>query len=90
MNKSELIAKIANKTDLTKKDAEVLFSSVIDSIAEVLEQGDKIQIVGFGTFEVKERAERQGRDPRTNAVITIPASKVPVFRASKVLKARCK
>lgn len=90
MNKTELIPKIAQKAEISKKDADVFFNAVLETIAEELENGNKIQIVGFGTFEVKERAERLGRDPRTNEVITIPASKAPVFKASKVLKARCK
>lgn len=86
MNKADLTTAIAEKSGLTKKDAEKYLKAFIDSIEEALAKGDKIQLVGFGTFEVRERAERKGRNPRTSEEITIPASKVPVFKAGKELK----
>ena len=86
MNKAELIAQVANRAGMTKKDAEVAVTSVINIITESLKNGEKVQIVGFGTFEVKERAERIGRDPRTNEEIKIEASRAPAFKAGKVLK----
>ncbi|MBP3324344.1 MAG: HU family DNA-binding protein [Clostridia bacterium] len=86
MNKAELIAQVANRAGMTRKDAEVAVTSVIDIITEKLKDGEKVQIVGFGTFEVKERAERIGRDPRTNEEIKIEASRAPAFKAGKVLK----
>lgn len=86
MNKAELIAEVAIKAGMTKKDAEIAVASVFDTITETLSKGEKVQIVGFGTFEVKERAERMGRDPRTNEEIKIEASKAPAFKAGKVLK----
>ena len=87
MNKSELIASMAEKSKLTKKDAEVALKAFIESVEEALEKGEKVQLVGFGTFETRERAARQGRNPRDpQQVINIPASKAPVFKAGKVLK----
>lgn len=86
MNKADLVTKVAEKSDLTKKDAEKAISAFVDSVAEALSQGDKVQLVGFGTFEVRERAERKGRNPQTREEITIPASKAPVFKAGKALK----
>lgn len=86
MNKSELIASMAEKSGLTKKDAERALKSFIESIQSTLAQGDKVQLVGFGTFEVKERAARVGRNPRTRDEIQIPASKAPVFKPGKDLK----
>jgi len=86
MNKSELIAAIAEKSELTKKDAEKALNAVISSIEEALKKGDKVQLVGFGTFEVKQRAARKGRNPQTKEEIVIPASKVPVFKVGKALK----
>ena len=86
MNKAELIAVVASKSGMTKKDAEIAVASVFDTISETLASGEKVQIVGFGTFEVKERCERTGRDPRTNEVITIQASKAPAFKSGKALK----
>lgn len=88
MNKSDLVAKMAEKSGLTKKDAEVVLKAFVESIEEALEGGDKVQLVGFGTFETRERAERQGRNPRTKEVITIPASIAPVFKAGKEFKER--
>ncbi len=86
MNKTELVASVAEKVAMTKKDAEKAINAVFDSIEEALAQNDKVQVIGFGTFEVKEREERQGRNPQTGAQITIPASKNPVFKAGKGLK----
>ena len=86
MNKTELVAAIAEKTGLTKKDAEGAVKAFTDTVAEQLKAGDKIQLVGFGTFEVAERAAREGRNPTTGATIKIPASKAPKFKAGKALK----
>ncbi|MEW6574477.1 MAG: HU family DNA-binding protein [Bacillota bacterium] len=86
MNKSELVASVAEKADLTKKDAERAISAVFDSISTALKNGDKVQLVGFGTFEVRQRAARKGRNPQTKAEIQIPAARVPVFKAGKSLK----
>lgn len=86
MNKSELIAEVAAKAEITKKDADAAVSAVIDTITEALVKGDKVQLVGFGTFEVRERSARTGRDPRTGNNIEIPASKAPAFKAGKALK----
>ncbi|SHH20071.1 DNA-binding protein HU-beta [Anaerosphaera aminiphila DSM 21120] len=87
MNKSELVASIAQKSDLTKKDAEVALNGFLASVEEALANGEKVQLVGFGTFEVRERKAREGRNPRNpQEVIKIPASKAPVFRAGKALK----
>jgi DNA-binding protein HU-beta len=86
VNKSELVASVAEKADLTKKDAERAITAVFDSITEALGQGNKVQLVGFGTFEVRQRAARKGRNPQTKAEIEIPAARVPVFKAGKSLK----
>ena len=86
MNKTELVAKVAEKAGLTKKDAEKALGAVIDSIQEALVKKDKVQLIGFGTFEVKARAARTGRNPQTGAELKIPASKNPVFKAGKALK----
>lgn len=86
MNKAELITAMAEKSGLTKKDAEKALKAFIESVECALTSGDKVQLVGFGTFEVKERAERKGRNPRTLEEIAIPASKVPAFKAGKELK----
>ncbi|MBC3515125.1 HU family DNA-binding protein [Neobittarella massiliensis] len=86
MTKTDLIAKVAEQTGLSKKDAEKAVSAVIDTVSDALVAGDKVQIVGFGTFEVRERSERKGRNPRTKEEITIPASKLPAFKAGKALK----
>ena len=88
MNKTELVAAIADKTELSKKDAEKALKAFTDVIAEELKKGEKIQLVGFGTFEVSERAAREGRNPRTKEVIKIPASIAPVFKPGKELKER--
>lgn len=86
MNKSELISAVAAKAELSKKEAEAAVNAVIDSVTESLVNGEKVQLVGFGTFEVRERSARVGRDPRTNKEINIPASKAPAFKAGKALK----
>ena len=85
MNKTELVASVAEATSLSKKDAENAVSAVIASITKSLTEGEKVQIAGFGTFEVRERSERIGRDPRTSEEIIIPASKTPAFKAGKAL-----
>ena len=86
MNKTDLIAKIAESADLTKKDAEKALNAFVDSVESALKAGDKVQLVGFGSFEVRARAARKGRNPQTKQEITIPASKVPVFKAGKAFK----
>ncbi len=86
MNKAELIAAVAEKADLNKKQAELAVNAAVDAITAALQKGDKVQIVGFGAFEVKERAARIGRNPQTKKEIKIPASKVPQFKAGKALK----
>ena len=86
MNKTELVANVAEKAGLTKKDAEKAVNALFSSIEEALVANDKVQMIGFGTFEVKERAARTGRNPQTGAEIAIPASKNPVFKAGKALK----
>ena len=84
MNKAELIAAVAEKAGLSKKDSEAAVTAALDAITAALEDGDKVQLVGFGSFEVKSRAARTGRNPKTKEAIEIPASKVPVFKAGKV------
>ena len=86
MNKTELIMAVAEKANISKKDADTAVNAVIDTIVETLAKDEKVQLVGFGTFEVRIRSERQGRDPRTNSPITIPASKVPAFKVGKAFK----
>lgn len=86
MNKTELVAAVAEKTGLTKKDAERVVSATVDTVIENLVKGEKVQISGFGIFEVKEREARVGRNPRTRESIEIPATKLPAFKASKALK----
>lgn len=86
MNKTELVAKVAEKSELTKKDAAKAVDAVFASISESLQDGEKVQIIGFGNFEVRERAARKGRNPQTGQEIDIPASKVPAFKAGKALK----
>ena len=86
MNKTQLIEAVAAKADLKKKDAEAAVNAVTAAIAEALKAGDKVQLVGFGTFEVKARDAREGRNPRTGEKITIAASKHPAFTAGKALK----
>lgn len=86
MNKTELVANVAEKAGLTKKDAEKAVNALFSSIEEALVKKDKVQMIGFGTFEVKARAARTGRNPQTGDEIKIPASKNPVFKAGKALK----
>lgn len=86
MNKSELIAKIADKAELTKKDAEKALNAFVESVTEGLKAGEKIVLVGFGSFETKKRAARKGKNPQTGAVIDIPAATVPTFKVGKALK----
>ena len=86
MNKTELVAAISEKTELTKKDSEKALKALIDVVAEELKKGEKVQLVGFGTFEVSERAARTGKNPQTGAEIKIAACKAPKFKAGKVLK----
>lgn len=86
MNKAELINAASEKSGLSKKDTETVVNAAIDAIIECLAQEDKVQLVGFGAFEVKKRAERIGRNPKTKESIRIPASKVPVFKPGKALK----
>lgn len=86
MNKTELVAAIAAQTELSKKDAEKALKAFIDVVTDELKKGEKIQLVGFGTFEVAERAAREGRNPITGEPMKIPASKAPKFKAGKALK----
>ena len=86
MNKAELIAKIAEESKLTKKAAETALDAFMTTVEGALKKGEKVQLVGFGTFEVRQRAARKGRNPQTKAEIKIPASKAPVFKAGKALK----
>ena len=86
MNKAELINAVAASADVSKKDTEAVISAMLDTITEALRQGDKVQLVGFGSFEVKKRAARIGRDPRTKEEIEIPATVLRVFKAGKLLK----
>jgi len=88
MNKQELIASMSTKSGLTKKDSEKALNALINSIQEAIEKGDKVQLIGFGTFEVRARGERKGRNPQTREEIIIPATKVPVFKAGKEFKER--
>lgn len=86
MNKSELVAAIAEKTELSKKDSEKALKAFIDVVTDELKKGEKIQLVGFGTFEVAQRAAREGRNPQTGKTMAIAASKAPKFKAGKALK----
>ena len=86
MNKADLISTVAEKAGLTKKDSEKAINGVFDAISEALVAGDKVQLVGFGAFEVKSRAPRMGRNPKTKESISIPASQSPSFKAGKALK----
>ncbi|EXJ24184.1 DNA-binding protein HBsu [Alkalibacterium sp. AK22] len=85
-NKAELIEKVASSADLTKKDATAAVEAVFETIKESLAEGEKVQVIGFGNFEVRDRAARKGRNPQTGEEIQIPASKVPAFKAGKALK----
>lgn len=86
MNKAELIAEVAGKTGLSKKDSEKAVNAALDTITDTLVKGEKVQLVGFGGFDVKERGSRMGRNPKTKEEIEIPASRVPQFKAGKALK----
>ena len=86
MNKAELIHAVAAKADVSKKDAEAVITAALDTITAALQEGEKVQLVGFGSFELKKRAARLGRNPKTKEEIGIPASVVPTFKAGKALK----
>jgi len=86
VKKADLIAAVAEKTDMTKKDTEKVVNALLSSVTEALVNSERVQLVGFGTFEVRERAARRGRNPQTKEEIDIPASKAPVFKAGKALK----
>lgn len=86
LNKTDLVNKVAQRTGAKKKDVDMIISTMLESIGDALVSGDKVQLVGFGSFEVRNRAERIGRNPRTKEEILIPACKVPAFRAGKTLK----
>ena len=86
MTKAELVTAIANKTDLTKKNSDAALAAVLESITEALENGERVVLVGFGTFEVRARAARTGINPQTKKKIKIPAAKVPAFKAGRALK----
>ena len=88
MNKAELINAVAEAADVSKKDAEAVITATVEAITAALQEGEKVQLVGFGSFEVKKRAARVGRNPKTKEAIEIPASRVPVFKAGKALKDR--
>lgn len=86
MNKAELVAAVAAKAELSKKDAAEAIDAVLATITDALKNDGKVQVVGFGTFEVRQRAARKGKNPQTGAVVDIPAAKVPAFKAGKALK----
>ncbi len=86
MNKTELVAAVAAKTELTKKDAEKAVAAVLETVAETLAAGEKVQLVGFGTFETRERDARTAKNPRTGKAVEVPASRVPAFKAGQALK----
>lgn len=86
MKKTELVAAVAEKSELSKKDAEAAVNAVVAAISEALANGDSVQLVGFGTFEVRERSEKQCRNPRTGETMTVAATKVPAFKAGSALK----
>ena len=88
MNKNELVSAVAKQAELSKKDAGLAVEAVFDTIAKALEKGDKVQLIGFGTFDVSERAAREGHNPRTGEAMKISASKAPRFKAGKALKER--
>ena len=90
MNKTDLVSQVAEKTGFSKKDTEKSITAVLDTISETLAKGDKVQLVGFGTFEIRERKAREGRNPSTGEAIKIPASKAPAFKAGKALKEKVK
>lgn len=86
MNKNELISAVAEKTGLSKKDSEKALNATLDAITAAVANGEKVQLIGFGTFELRERAEKQARNPRTGETITVAATKVPAFKAGAALK----
>ncbi|NLJ75981.1 MAG: HU family DNA-binding protein [Peptococcaceae bacterium] len=86
MNKAELISSVAEQAELSKKDSEKAVNAVLDTIGRALGQGERVQLVGFGTFEIRERAARKGRNPQTGEEIDIAAARVPVFKAGKTLR----
>ena len=86
MNKTELVSAVAEKVGMSKKDTDLVINAALDAIAAAMQEGDRVQLVGFGSFEVKKRAARMGRNPKTKEAIEIPASRVPVFKAGKALK----
>ncbi|MBD1851018.1 HU family DNA-binding protein [Cyanobacteria bacterium FACHB-502] len=86
MNKGELVDKVAEKANVSKKQADAILTAAIDSIMEAVSEGNKVTLVGFGSFEPRQRQEREGRNPKTGEVMTIPASKVPAFSAGKLFK----
>ncbi len=86
MNKAELIAAVAAKADISQKEAGIVVAAVLDEIKDALKKGDKVQLVGFGSFEVRAKAARTGKNPRTGETINIPASKAPAFKAGKAFK----
>ena len=86
MKKTELVASVAEKAGLSKKDADAAVTAVVDAVVQALKKGDKVSLVGFGTFEVRKRAARTGLNPQTKQQITIPATKAPVFKAGKAFK----
>lgn len=90
MNKTELVAAVAAKAGISKKDADAAVAAVFASVTDALAKGDKVQLIGFGTFEVRAREARQGRNPKTGAAMTIAASKAPAFKAGAALKAAVK
>ena len=87
MKKTELVAAIAEKAEISKKDAEKALAAFVETVTETLDKGDKVQLIGFGTFEVRKRAARTGINPQTKKTIKIPASKTPVFKACQAFKA---
>ncbi|MCH5191233.1 MAG: HU family DNA-binding protein [Oscillospiraceae bacterium] len=90
MNKTELVAAVAEKAGLSKKDADAAVAAVVTAVTDALVNGEKVQLIGFGTFETRERAEKQARNPRTGETMTVPATKVPAFKAGAALKAAVK
>lgn len=90
MNKTELVAAVAEKAGLSKKDADAAVAAVVAAVTDALANGEKVQLIGFGTFETRERAEKQARNPRTGETMTVPATKVPAFKAGAALKAAVK
>lgn len=86
MNKTELISEVAQKSNMTKKDAEKVVNAFFSTVEDALKSGEKVQLIGFGTFEVRERQARKGRNPQTGEEISIPAARVPAFKSGKALK----